>query len=136
MRIYGVVLIVASAFTLAAQTPDVSGTWLSDSNANQKWVLDQKDGKVHQQELKEGGVEADFTCSLSGEECKAKEDGHSEKIMMYFNGTKLVEICERENGSIKKWLIVSPDGKTLTVETVPLSTSQKSEKISFHRQTA
>ncbi len=130
----GFILLVASSMALAAQTPDVSGTWQSDSNASVKWVLEQKDGKIHVQEMNGEKVETDFTCSLSGTECAVKEGGHSEKMMMYFNGPKLVEIRERGSDTLKRRLSVSDDGKKLTVETVPLSALDKSETESFHRQ--
>ena len=79
-------------------------------------------------------VEVEFTCALNGQECPAKEEGHSEKIMMYFNGDKLVEIRERANGTVKQRLTVSADGKTLSVETIPLSSDEKAETQAFRRQ--
>ena len=131
---YLLLVFVAMSGTLAAQTPDVSGTWLSNSDASLKWIINQKSGTIHVQELMGDKVEADFTCPLTGQECAAKEGGHSEKVMMYFNGTKLVEISEHGSSSVKKRLVLSPDGKTLTVNTVPLSSDQKAETISFRRQ--
>jgi uncharacterized protein YycO len=125
---------LAASMPLAAQSPDLSGTWLGQSNGAQKWVLDQKSDKIHIKEMNGDKVEADFTCSLNGQECSAQEDGHSEKIMMYFNGPKLVEIRERGAETVKERMEVSADGKTLTVETVPLSSDQKSETVSFRRQ--
>jgi len=120
--------------TLAAQTPDVSGTWRLDSNTSLQWILSQERGNMHVRELSGGKVEADFTCSLNGTECKVKENGRSEKLIMYFNGAKLVEIRERGANAIEQRLTVSADGKTLTVETVPLAPYQKPETQSFHRQ--
>jgi hypothetical protein len=127
-----IVLTLLAGITLAAQTPDLSGTWVADSNGSEKWVLEQKQDKMHVRELSGDKVESEFTCSLDGQECAEK--GHHEKIMMYFNGAKLVEIRERGNGSTKQRLAVSADGKTLTVETVPLSSDQKAETMMFHRQ--
>ena len=129
-------LLVTMSGTLAAQTPDMSGTWLSNSDASLKWILDQKSGTIHVQEVVGDKVEADFTCPLTGQECSAKESGHAEKVMMYFNGNKLVEISEHGNSSVKKRLILSPDGKTLTVNTIPLSSDQKAETASFRRQSS
>jgi hypothetical protein len=119
---------------LAAQGLNVSGTWLCEANASLKWVISQEPEAIHVQELNEGKVEADFTCPLNGKACAVKENSHSETIMMYFNGTKLVEIRERGGDALKQWLTVSADGKTLTVETVPLSSNQKTSKVSFRRQ--
>lgn len=120
--------------TLAAQSPDVSGTWRSDSDASLKWILSQGGGNIHVQELSGDKVEADFTCSLDGAACKVKEKGHSEKLTMFFNGAKLVEIRERGSKTSKQRLTVSADGKTLTVEAVPLTPDQKAETLLFHRQ--
>jgi hypothetical protein len=89
---------------------------------------------MHIKETSAGKTESDFTCSLDGQECAAKQDGHAMKVMLYFNGAKLVEIRERGSETLKQRLEVSADGKTLTVETVPLSSSQKEEKSSFSRQ--
>ena len=119
---------------LAAQNPDVSGTWLSDSNSATKWILEQKDGKIHVREMTGDKVDVEFTCALNGQECPTKEQGHSEKIMMYFNGDKLVEIRERANGAVKQRLTVSADGKTLSVETLSLSSDEKPETQAFRRQ--
>jgi uncharacterized protein YycO len=129
-----IILAVFTSFPLFAQTPDLSGTWVADSNSSQKWVLTQKDNQIHVQKMNGDKVETNFTCSLAGLECKAKENGRSEKITMYFNGSKLVEIEERGDETIKSRMAVSSDGKILTIETVPLSTNQRTEVASFRRQ--
>jgi hypothetical protein len=132
----GLPLAVAASILLAGQTPDVSGTWLADSNASLKLIFEQKDGKIHFQELDGDKVKTDFTCTVTGQECAVKEDGHPEKVMLYFNGAKLVEIRERGTGTVKERFTVSEDGKTLTEETVPMSSDQKAETLSFRRQAA
>ncbi len=124
---------------ILAQTntqPDVSGTWVQNSNGAIKWIFAQKDGSMHVREMDGDRVVGDFTCALSGAECVVKEDGHSEKVMFYYNGPKLVAIRVRGDDALKQRLSVSADGKTLQVETVPLSTSQKAETLTFQRQTA
>jgi hypothetical protein len=122
---------------IVAQTPtdpDVSGTWVQSSNEAIKWTFAQKDNKMHVQEMNGDKVIADFTCSLGGQECEVTEDGRPEKIMMYYNGPKLVAIRERGNDAVKQRISVSADGKTLQMETVPLSAAQKSETLTFERQ--
>jgi hypothetical protein len=120
-------LAVIFSTATAAQTPDVSGTWVSDSDSSLKWILDQKDGKIRIQEVAGDKVKADFTCSLSGQECPVKEDGRSTKLIMYFNGAALVKISERGEDTVKQRLTVSDDGKTLNVKTVPLSSTRKAK---------
>lgn len=122
-----------AAAPLLAQTPNLSGTW---QDGNQKWVISQDNNKIHVQEVNGDKTEADYTCTLDGQECKAKEDGKAEKIMMYFNGDKLVKICERGSSTLKQRLEVSSDGKTLNVETVPLDSSQRGETVAFHKQSS
>jgi hypothetical protein len=135
-RCAGIFLLTACG--LAAQTasqPDVSGTWIEQSNGDTKWVLTEKDDTIHVQEMTGDKIDTEFTCPLNGQECSAKIAGHSEKMMVYYNGDKLVEISEGRDGASKKRLTVSADGKTLSVELVPLSSSQKTETLQFRRQT-
>lgn len=139
LRTIFIALTLAGAFSavVMAQTstePDVSGTWVQTSNGAIKWILTQKDRKMHVQEMNGDRVVGDFTCALSGQECEVKEDGRSEKVMLYYNGPKLVAIRVRGDDALKQRLSVSPDGKTLQVETVPLSASQKAETLTFQRQ--
>ena len=134
VKLLVVAILLGAPIAAVAQEPNVSGTWLAASNAAEKWIFDQKSGEIHVKELMGDKVKADFTCTLDGNECNAKEKGHSEKIMMYFNGSKLVEIRERNGDAVKQRITVSADGKTLTVETVPLSSSQKAKTYSFRRQ--
>jgi hypothetical protein len=132
---------VAGGFSagILAQTPtepDVSGTWVQNSNAAIQWVFDQKDGKMHVHEMNGDKVVGDFTCALSGQECPVKEDGQSVKVMLYYNGPKLIAIRVHGDDALKQRLSVSADGKTLQVETVPLSASQKAETLTFQRRAA
>jgi hypothetical protein len=131
-------LLLATAMTLVAQAPtrpDVSGTWVDQSTGSIKWVLTEKDGQMHVVETNGDKVETDFTCPLNGKECAVKQDGRSEKMMIYYNGDKLVEISEGHEGVSKKRLSMSADGKTLSVEIIPLASTDKTETMSFRRQT-
>ncbi len=87
-------ILLASLFpaVLSAQGPNVSGTWVSESNASLKWVIEQTPEAIHIQEINADKREADFTCPLGGRVCDVKEDHRSEKVMIYFNSGKLVEI--------------------------------------------
>jgi hypothetical protein len=127
-------ILATGSLAQTSTDPDVSGVWVQSSNQAIKWTFTQKDDKLHVQEMDGDKAVADFTCSLSGQECQVSEDGHSEKIMMYYNGPKLVVIREHGNDALKQRMSVSADGKTLQVETVPLSESQKAETLTFGRQ--
>lgn len=135
-----VVAMIAGAFApgMLAQTsakPDISGTWVESSNATVKWVFALKDDSMHVREMNGDKLIADFTCVIDGQECAVKEDGRPLKIMMYYNGPAFITIRERGPNDVhKERITLSPDGKTLEVETVPLFDSQKSEKLTFERQ--
>ena len=134
--LFGLLLTAALSHALAAQTPNVSGTWLADSNGALKLIFNQQGNQLHVQEVEGDKVKADFTCALNGQQCDIKEDGRSEKVMLYFNGSKLVEIRERGSDTVKERFTLSDDGKTLTEESVPLTQDQKAETKSFRRQAA
>jgi hypothetical protein len=137
MRLSFLTIFLSASFSLLAQTPsqpDVSGTWVSENHVT--WILTQKDDTLHVVEMTGEKPSADFTCPLNGQSCNVKIDGHSEKMMVYFNGDRLVEILEGHAGVTKRRLTVSADGKVLTVEFVPLSSQDKSEKTVFHRGSA
>jgi hypothetical protein len=111
--------------------PDVSGTWIGPTG---KIILTQKDGSLRVQSFNGDKSAADYTCNLDGRECAVKEAGRPEKVMVYFNGPKLVEIKEHGNDSEKRRFTLSADGKTLQVEMIPLSSEQKPETLTFQRE--
>jgi hypothetical protein len=126
----------AAAFAQTSNAPpDISGSWVNAANGANKMVLTEKDGKLRVEEFSNGGKLTDYLCALDGRECAVKEDGHSEKVMVYFNGPKLVEIKERGNDTVKRRFTLSADGKTLDVEMIPLSGEQKAEKLTFQLET-
>ncbi len=134
LALCSVLFALALPCMLVAQTLDVSGRWVSDADHSLKLLLDQKTNEIHVQEVAGDKIQADFTCPLNGKECRVKESGHSETIMMYFNGDKLVQIREHGGDTIKQRMAVSTGGKILTVETVPLASNQKASQSYFRRE--
>jgi len=139
MKLSILLVFFSASFSLLAQTsnePDVSGTWVSENSDHVTWVLTQKDGTLHAVEMAGDKPSVDFTCPLNGQTCDVKIAGHTEKMMVYYNGDRLVEILEGHSGVTKRRLSVSADRKVLTVEFVPLSSQDKGEKMIFHRGNA
>ena len=75
--LFGLLLTAALSNVFAGQTPNVTGTWLADSNGTLKLIFDQKNSQLHVQEVEGDKVKTDFTCSLNGQECSVKEDRKS-----------------------------------------------------------
>ena len=123
----------AYVFGDAPASPDFSGTWQSESDGAVKWVLKQDDGKIHIQELRGSGVEADYSCPLGGTECNIEDSGHSEKTCLYFNGPKLVELRTRGEDVVKRRFTLSDGGKTMELELLPISPPGKTEKLAFQK---
>jgi hypothetical protein len=129
------VLAVGALGQSNATSGALSGVWVSSSDSAMKLTLDAKDNQIHFQETNGGKLVIDYTCPTSGQECQAKEDGHTEKVMVYFNGPKLVELTERGSEVDKRRFELSPDGNTMQLEIIPLSSSGKTETMKFQRET-
>lgn len=122
------------SFAQSASDPDLSGTWLDQSNANEKITLIEKGDKIQVHETDGGRVIADYTCNLSGAECKVKENGRTVSVTIYYNGPKLVEIKQRGSEAEKRRFWLGEDGKTMSVEIIPLSGEGKTTTHTYQKQ--
>jgi hypothetical protein len=148
MQVEGVmrngITFVALAFGLAtiafAQTPgsnpDLSGTWVDSSNAADTIAINEKGDNIKVRELDGDRVVADYTCNLSGQPCKIKEEGREVEVSLYYNGSKLVEFKQRGNDVEKRRFTLGNDGKTMLVETIPISSTGKSIQRTYQKQTS
>ena len=117
-----------------ASDPDLSGTWVDKSNSALKYVFNEKGDKIQVQESDGDRMIANYSCNLSGSECAVKEDGKPVKVMIYYNGAKLIEIRERGNDVEKRRFSLGADGKTLVMEIIPLSSGGKTSTRTFQKQ--
>ena len=135
-----VVLTVAFLFAPVcfAQTsssdPDLSGTWLDNSNSAIKIAFQEKGDNIKVHQTDGDKVIADYSCNLNGTQCNVKEDGRPMKVMIYYNGSKLVEIAERGSDVEKRRFSLSSDGNTMQMEVIPMSSSGKSTTHTFQKQ--
>ena len=141
LRTSGLVVLLAafvltpSSFAQSSSGPvDMSGTWVDQSNAGDKLVLLEKGDKIQVREMDGDKVVADYTCNLNGAQCSTKEDGHSVNVMIYYNGSKLVEIKERGSDVEKRRFTLADDGKTMQVEVIPLSGEGKTSRRTYQKQ--
>jgi hypothetical protein len=126
----------APLFAQAPSNPDLSGFWLDNSNSADRITLSEKGDtiKVHEQDGER--IVTDYTCNLSGKQCDIKEDGRSAKVMLYYDGSKLVEITERGHDVDKRLFSLGQDGRTMQVETIPLSPTGKTITRTFQKEDA
>lgn len=117
---------------VAADRPDLSGTWKSSAETLE---IQQKDNDIQYTEaLPDGkGKKLEIHCNTTGQECKLKD----EQVSFWFNGPMLVMMEQRRGNAIvvKKRFKTSEDGKTLTVEVIHISPpADKSENLTYARQ--
>jgi len=128
-----------SVAALAADHPDLTGTWQSKSEAPQirQMEIQQKDGSIEITDATDpSGKEKkfDIRCNTMGKECKLKE----EQVSMWFNGPMLV-LMETRRGNevvIKKRMTLSEDGKTLTMEVQHIAPPAEKESLTYTKQDA
>jgi hypothetical protein len=124
------------AFAQTGSDPNLSGNWVDKSDAAKKIALTEKGDTIKVHETDGDKVIADYTCNLSGKQCDIKEDGHSAKVMMYYNGSKLVEITERGSDVTKRRFSLSQDGNTMTMELIPVSPEGNNTTRAYEKQNA
>jgi hypothetical protein len=127
---------ISIAGFLAAQTapaPSLSGTWVLGKDPSVKLVVEQTPEKVHVKELKADEVRTEYTCNLDGKDCSIKEEGHSAKVALWFNGPKLVELRTRGSEVTRRRFTLASDGKSLEVELSPMSSPGKTEILAYSR---
>jgi hypothetical protein len=131
-----ILICIATAGIAAAQTgsaASLSGTWVLQKDSTVKLVVEQTPEKIHVQELKGGDVRTEYTCNLDGKDCAIKEEGHSAKVALWFNGPKLVELRTRGNEVTRRRFTLASDGKSLEVELSPMSSPGKTEIMAYSR---
>ena len=127
-------VLTPTLFSQTATDPDMSGTWVENGNSASKIVFAEKGDKIQVRETDGDKVLADYSCSLSGTQCKIKEDGRDVNVMIYYNGSKLVEITERGNDVQKRRFSLSQDGKTMQMEIIPLSSAGRTITRTYQKE--
>lgn len=116
-------------------TADLSGTWTEASDGSVKWTLTENGNTIHIKQMKGTEVKADYNCQVDGPECKLKDSGREEMTSLYFNGPKLVELRTHGEDVVKRRFTASADGKTLTVELIPIAPTGNTETLTFTHDT-
>lgn len=125
-----------NSFAQGASDPDLSGNWLDSANSGARITFKEKGDTIHVHEQDGDKVIADYSCNINGQQCDVKEEGHSTKVTLYYNGPKLVQITERGNDVEKRTFLMGQDGKTMQVEIIPLSSQGKTSTRTYQKEDA
>lgn len=134
-------LLITSA--VAANHPDFSGSWKLNSAGSRikdsklstecaKLTIAQKDASITISESEGHPIE----CSTAGKECQVKNEGKLSKVSFWFDGAKLVqmEITGHAGEHIRKrQLSLSPSGKTMQMEVIPISPAGEASLLAFDK---
>jgi len=111
------------------------GTWQSAGTGETKstWALEGLGESIHVTNSNGTQTVAEFDCNTVGKECAVKDAGRKSKVSMYFNGPRLVELETRGTQVVKRRFIVSDDGATMDLDTIPIAPEGKTETTHFKR---
>ena len=107
-----------AAAAIAADRPELDGTWQLSSNRDAKLKFDTLNIQQSEDGIKiteSGGKEKplDVACNVDAKQCKLKEGDFS----FWYNGPALVMMESHHNGDVTKTrLVPAADGKTLSLE--------------------
>jgi hypothetical protein len=130
-------ILVLAAVVLAddsEQRAKLTGSWqeTGDAKVASSWTLQPLPDRMHIASSNGSKTVVEFDCKLA-QECDIKDSGHHAKVMMYFNGPKLVETETMGSRIVKRRFTVTGDGNTMELEVIPIEPDGKTETIVFKR---
>jgi hypothetical protein len=137
----GMVGIAALIFGVAAFADDAEraklmGAWESQNGTgsnSETWLLEAKGDAVHITYLQGAKKLAEFECDTDGKDCATKVAGHSAKVALWFNGSKLVELETRGSEVVKRRFAIAGAGEEMDLEIIPIASESKAETVHFKR---
>ncbi|MBZ5601784.1 MAG: hypothetical protein LAO79_05710 [Acidobacteriia bacterium] len=107
----------------------LAGAWEGDGVI---WTLQQKGDSMRITQSHNDQQLSQIECTVGGQECAVKDAGHNAKIVMYFNGPKLVEMETRGSEVVKRRFTAS--GDALEIETIPIVPNGKPQVVKLKRK--
>ena len=146
LRAIAIAALFAGPMLLADDVDDRSklmGKWelqkAPHSDKTPVWVVEDilknKDEFIHITRSVGGQTVSDFECNV-GLECAVKDAGKAAKVMMYFNGARLVETETKGNEVVKRRFTIASNDDTLEVEVMRVVPAGDTEKLVFKRLAA
>ncbi len=116
----------------------LEGKWQqSEGNgvAKATWTLENMGDSIHVVNSNRTETIEEFDCNTLGKECAVKNAGHKSTVSLWFNGAALVELETTGNQVVKRRFIVTGNGDTMDLETIPIAPSGQPDTVHFTRTT-
>jgi len=114
----------------------LAGAWQAPADgkdAGAIWSIEDRDDRLRITQTLKGEKILDLNCSTEGQECQATDSGKNVKVVMWFNGPKLVEMETHGSEVIQRHFQPSDDGATMQVEVTRMDTGGKPEPVQLKR---
>jgi hypothetical protein len=129
------------AFGVAAFADDTDraklmGAWESQGETDSgrvTWLFESKGDAVRVTYFRGSQKLAEFECDTDGKDCPTKVAGHSAKVSLWFNGSKLVELETRGSDVVKRRFAIAGAGEEMDEEIIPIASDSKAETLHFKR---
>ena len=127
-------LLVLCVSALAAERPDLSGTWRA--SGGDVLIIEQSGDDVTLRSGKGADRPTEVKCNTMGKQCEGTVAGDSAKVSYWFNGPALIEMAiEGKNRVTETRRRLSDDGKQMIVEVITIAPGGKDpEKVVLTRQ--
>jgi len=106
------------------------GTWESTDPAL-TLALEQNGDAIRITESHADQQPSKIECNVGGKECQVKDSGRSAKIMLWYNGAKLVEMETRGSEVVKRRFSASDDA--MEIELIPIVPDGKPQVTKLKR---
>lgn len=132
-----IILLLGAAACAAVYADDLSdrskinGAWEVTGGEKEVWVMEQKGDSIKITQSHNDQPLSQLQCKIGGGECQGKDSGHSAKVMMWFNGPKLVEMETRGSEVVKR--LFSANGDDMEMQVIPIVPEGKPQVIKLKR---
>jgi hypothetical protein len=117
--------------------PDLNGSWRletkTDASAATSVIQQDADEIRIREPSSSGQAVTDVKCGVKGKECAARVNGDDAHVTFWYNGQTLVQMTTQGKDVVKTRRTLSPDGRKMTVEIIPIAPSGKTETLTFVR---
>jgi len=123
-------LVIPAYADQQAYRASLVGSWVQ-SGGTHAWIIDSNANGLHMTQIEGSGTVADFNCDTLGQKCDVKISGHKATVSMYYNGSSLVQLENKDGEIVQRKFTAS--GDSLKVEVTPMTGKLQTEDREFQR---